>query len=568
MEQHTGPLCHLPLVRWWGVSLVVTQLAAWSLMCAVVQSASVAVLMAQETGPIDARWEVFANSELDNYLRLMQLAGRSTWYPWSIRALSRKQVEGLAPENDLDPWSRRFRFEARDDEKLGWAVIRPTRSVVFNSSFPYGTNDGAVWAGKGLTNALQAGGAAWWGPVSLTVSPIVFLSQNDAFELKDTGLSGPLRFADPRNPENIDKPQRFGDRPYGRVDLGESTLRIETSGITLGASTATQQWGPAVQFPLMMGANAPGFAHIFLGSANPFSIGIGRLHARAIWGRLEESEYTARSGAAESRFGTGLLVSFSPWGTTGLELGVSRFFHIAWREGGPNSDDLLRIFEPTRSEENTASASGNLTENQLVSVFGRWTLQASKLEVYFEYIRDDFAANFADVMGEPEHNAGYVLGLQKAWEPDVGRIMRFTAEVLNTRKGQIRELRIQSNLYWHGTVRQGHTNRGQILGSPAAYGGSGLMLAIDSYSSWGKWRASLLREARDEGLAGCTTFACGVPSADGPTQDVMYSLGGEVLWFKGRWEWTGGLTVTWNLNRNFESDQWNLRPALLSRVSF
>jgi len=523
--------------------------------------------MAQETGPLDARWEVFANSELDDYLRLMQLAGRSTWYPWSIRALSRKQVEGLAPENDLDPWSRRFRFEARDDPKMGWAVIRPASSVVFNSSFPYGTNDGAVWAGKGLTSALQAGVAAWWGPVSLTASPIVFQSQNDAFDLKDTGLSGPLRFADPRNPGSIDKPQRFGDRPYGRIDLGESTLRIEASGITLGASTATQQWGPAVQFPLMMGANAPGFSHVFLGSANPFPIGIGRLHARAIWGRLQESDYTERSGAAKSRFGTGLVVSFSPRGTTGLELGASRFFHVQWREGGPNSDDLLRIFEPTTSQENTSGIWGDLPENQLVSIFGRWTLQASRLEVYFEYARDDFADNFADLLGEPEHDAGYVLGFQKAWEPDVGRVMRFTAEVLNARIGQIRELRGQRPLYWHGGVKQGHTNRGQILGSPAAYGGSAFMLAIDSYGSWGRWSASLLREARDEGFAVCTTSACGTPTADGLTQDVMYSLGGEALWFKGRWEWTGGLTVTWNLNRNFESDRWNLRPALRSRVS-
>ena len=351
------------------------------------------------------------------------------------------------------------------------------------------------------------------------------------------------------------------------MDLGESTLWIEASGITFGASTAIQQWGPAVSFPLMMGPNAPGFFHVFLGSVNPFPIGIGRLHARAIWGRLEESDYTERSGVAKSRFGTGMVLSFSPRGTTGLELGVSRFFHLPWRAGGADSDDLLRIFEPTRSQENTPRVGGNLPENQLISIFGRWTFQADGLEVYFEYARDDFADNFADLMGEPEHDAGYVLGFQKAWEPDVGRVMRFTIEVMNARRGQIRELRVQRDLYQHSRVSQGHTNRGQILGSPAAYGGSGFMLAIDSYGSWGRWSASLLREARDEGLAGCTTFACGAPTADGPTQDVMYSLGGEALWFKGRWEWTGGLTVTWNLNRNFESDRWNLRPALRSRMS-
>ena len=541
--------------------------ATWSLMWVVGQSTSVFHLAAQEAGPLDARWEVFVNSELDQYLRLMQLTGQSKWSPWTIRSLSRKQVEALTPESGVDPWARRFGFEARDDPEMGWALIRPTTSLVFNSSFPYGTNDGVLWAGKGVTSSLQAGVAAWWGPVSLTLSPIAFQSQNDAFELKDTGLSGPLRFADPRNPKNIDKPQRFGDGRYGRVDLGESTLRIEASGITFGASTATQQWGSAMQFPLIMGGNAPGFSHVFLGSANPFSIGIGRLHARAIWGRLEESDYTERSGAAKSRFGTGMVLSFSPRGTTGLELGVSRFFHMPWREGGPNLEDLMRIIELSSTQENAFGIQGNrLGENQLVSVFGRWTFQASGFEVYFEYVRDDFWDNFADLLGEPEHDAGYVLGFQKAWEPDSGHVMRFTAEVLNARKGQVRELRFQSDLYWHAGVDQGHTNRGQILGSPAAYGGSGFILAIDSYSSWGRWRASWLREARDEGLATCTTFACGKPAADGPTQDVMYSLGGEVLWFKGRWEWTGGLTVTWNLNRNFESDRWNLRPAVRSRV--
>ena len=195
--------------------------SVWSLMCAVVQSASVSHLMAQETGPIDARWQVFANSEWDQYLRLMQLTRQSKWSPWSIRSFSRKQIEALTPESGVDPWARRFAFEARDDPKMGWAVIRPTSSLVFNSSFPYGTNDGVVWAGKGLTGALQPGVAAWWGPVSLTVSPIAFQSQNDAFDLKDTGLSGPLRFADPRGKRHIDRPQRFGNGRYGRVDLGE-----------------------------------------------------------------------------------------------------------------------------------------------------------------------------------------------------------------------------------------------------------------------------------------------------------------------------------------------------------
>ena len=61
--------------------LLARRFATWSLMWAVVQSTSVFHLTAQEPGPLDARWEVFVNSELDQYLRLMQLAGQSKWSP-------------------------------------------------------------------------------------------------------------------------------------------------------------------------------------------------------------------------------------------------------------------------------------------------------------------------------------------------------------------------------------------------------------------------------------------------------------------------------------------------------
>ena len=59
--------------------------ATWSVIWVVVQPTSASDVTAQEPGPLDARWEVFANSELDQYLRLMQLTGQSKWSPWSIR---------------------------------------------------------------------------------------------------------------------------------------------------------------------------------------------------------------------------------------------------------------------------------------------------------------------------------------------------------------------------------------------------------------------------------------------------------------------------------------------------
>ena len=77
------------------MKLLGTRTVACFVVWAATQVTPVARLPAQERDPIDARSEVFVNSESDHYLRLMQLTGQSTWYPWPIRSFSRKQVEGL-----------------------------------------------------------------------------------------------------------------------------------------------------------------------------------------------------------------------------------------------------------------------------------------------------------------------------------------------------------------------------------------------------------------------------------------------------------------------------------------
>ena len=55
---------------------------------------------------------------------------------------------------------------------------------------------------------------------------------------------------------------------YTRLDPGQSTIRLDFPAVTLGASTANQQWGPGSTHPLLLGNNAPGFTHLFLGTGD------------------------------------------------------------------------------------------------------------------------------------------------------------------------------------------------------------------------------------------------------------------------------------------------------------
>jgi hypothetical protein len=85
--------------------------------------------------------------------------------------------------------------------------------LIYNSAFAYGQNDGAVWAGRGVTTAVQGGISARVGRLSVEVAPIFFWSQNQDFEMMDNGLEGALAFAHPTWPGSVDMPQRFGDSP-------------------------------------------------------------------------------------------------------------------------------------------------------------------------------------------------------------------------------------------------------------------------------------------------------------------------------------------------------------------
>src|SRR6266513_3303239 len=110
---------------------------------------TVAILLLCSTA---AHGQTFAGSDRENYLRYVQTEGAAPVYPWGVRAFSPAELRWLSPGDTARPW---FAATAR-----------------FNSTFPYGYNDGAIWAGKGVTLALDGGFMLRRGVLSLTVAPL------------------------------------------------------------------------------------------------------------------------------------------------------------------------------------------------------------------------------------------------------------------------------------------------------------------------------------------------------------------------------------------------------------
>jgi hypothetical protein len=497
-------------------------------------------------------------SERERYLRLQQLLGEISFYPWSIRGLGPTDLHHVdSIGRSATTWSR------RDDLALGtwrgmrWAVLPVQVPVAFNSAFPYGFNDGPIWAGKGLTVAVQGGFAAQVGPLSVQFEPMAFDARNDGFTSRSTGIPGNGAFANAYYPSFIDVPERFGSRHYASFSAGQSTVRVDIGPLAVAFSTANQFWGPALENPIILGNNAAGFPHAFLGTAHPVSVFIGRIYTRVVWGQLDQTPY-APVIPGSRRLMAGVVGVFMPRGIDGLELGATRFSHSPWPDNGISGVSLLKPFKGVGVP---ASATGDSArgDNQLGSLFFRWALPGTGAEVYGEYGRDDHWIDLRDIWLEPDHSAAYLLGLQRVWRQKSTGLLVIRGEFLNTRIPALVQSRGEAPWYAHTVMRQGHTERGQLLGSPGGLGGGAAFLAVDRYTASQRWTLRWGRLMRSESRLDSTLvnqFSTEIP--DPPRADVMYTLGLEHVRPVPRGLITVGVNGVWDLNRDFLHDQFNL----------
>jgi hypothetical protein len=288
------------------------------------------------------------------------------------------------------------------------------------------------------------------------------------------------------------------------------------------------------------------------------------VHARLVWGRLDGSAFGPPANDAR-RFVSAAIGAISFPALPGLEVGATRFFHSAWPTDGIVHAPFFNVFQGILKSTlaTQSNPSGDVPgDNQLASVFFRWAFPRSQLEVYGEYGREDHNANLRDFWEEIDHDAGFLMGLQRGWRRADGGLSVFRVEHLNTRMGKLHPTRAQAPWYVHGTRVQGHTERGQLLGSAGGFGGGSTTLAYDRFGKSGKTSLRWDRLMRAEQL-GSNNDQLPEPGA----ADVMHALGIDRTRRAGRGDLTIGVTAVLDLNRDFRGDAFNLRTLVSYRLS-
>jgi len=513
-----------------------------------------AALRAQVARDSAVDWLVSAGSEGERYLRALQVAGLANETHWSLRPFSAREVGRIARPEAAHPWAERF--SARPSEQVWVRAIQPELGGILNSGFPYGFNDGPVWAGRGLTAVASAGVQGAVGPLQFVLAPQFFRAQNVSFPLAPTGRIGPQSFGDPQN-GSIDLPQRFGDGSYQRLDPGQSVVRVTIARVSAGVSTANETWGPGVESPFLLSNNAAGFAHLFAGTDGPVRAGSVRLNLRFVAGVLNQSSYSLASADSGRRYMTGVAISVGIRQIPGLELGFGRLFANAWPDSGIGVGQILgQLFKnPLKSRlVERVGNGGTEADNQLGSLFARWVFPRSRVEVYGEVGKEDNSYDKRDLALEPDHDLAYLLGLQRAWKQASGSLLVLRGEVLNTSISHLDRVREQAPPYVHTPIVQGHTQIGQVLGAPAGYAGGSTSLALDWFSPRGRASVGWRRAMRAP------------PPVSTSAKDVTNSLSVEGITFRRRIDVAPEITLVWNENRNAAGDAFNARFGLMGRA--
>ena len=353
----------------------------------------------------------------------------------------------------------------------------------YTTDHPYGWNDGAIIPSRGYQTLVSFGLYGKFKRLSIQFRPELVFAQNKYFDQFPTEHYDAAWINYYRFYNNIDLPERFGERSYSKVFLGQSSVRLNFSQLSFGLSNENLWWGPGIYSSLLMTNSAPGFLHFTFNTNKPVKTAIGSFEGQFIAGRLVGSGFTPPEPnrtvdqarlyypkVNDGRYISGLTFNYQPKWLPGLFLGFSRTSQIYFDDISDLGDlvPLFSSFKKVTADNEEASVKSNLS-----SMFFRWLLPKARAEVYFEYGRSDHSRSYTDFRLQPERSRAYLFGIQKLVPLNkTDQYIQVNIESTQLQQALVDEIRNAESWYTSSYVRHGYTHRGESLGAGIGPGGS------------------------------------------------------------------------------------------------
>lgn len=346
-------------------------------------------------------------------------------------------------------------------DSLTAGPLAASMRLYVNSGLPSLPDDGAVWAGRGASVATAVRWTWVTSHLTVRVAPVLWAAQNVPVSLIPPAESPGSPFADPLRPRRIDLPQRFGADPIARVEPGESEATMRMFGLRASLTSAARRIGIGEYHAIVMTPTAPGFPRLELGTDRPWRTPFGDFAGTLSAGRLPQTPWAPdhRTGA---RSGSFLEGRWRPFNDPRLELGFSRFYHQDWR--GVRVQDLGIPFGSLFFDDQLYG--NGAPDNQVGSVFGAVRIPTLGLEVWAEFGKNDRSLDTRDLSLELEHASAWLAGVKRSWTAASGAVWELHATAASAKlPSSVQNRPPRATFYDHNILTQGHTNRGQLLGS-------------------------------------------------------------------------------------------------------
>ena len=431
-------------------------------------------------------------SYLTDYLRTSQLIGKFksdisfTLKPFDI---GKNGVEINKEIFDKEKYAPTVLSFLKENGKI--KILPIDYNIEFNSRHPYNRNNGSMIPNRGYQHIISGGIYAEIGPLSIQLKPEYLFSQNKDFEGFGEGPNGhyPVIWAKRYKLWNkIDMPERFGEKSISKTLIGQSSIKLNFKGLSLGVSNENIWWGPSIRNSIMMSNHARGFKHITFNTTKPLKTKIGNFEWQVISGRLESSGYLPASSDIQYagtnvyvpkinqqgltndwRYLQGYSITYSPKWISGLSVGFIRWVQMYsalvkgkywWLEGTPTWFPAFKnLFRKNDISENYETQT-----DQAAGVFLRWLWKDSKAEIYVDYNHNDSKNNIRDLLLDSDHSRAVTVGLQKIFKINDDDYL-FSWEWTQMEQTASRLLRNAGSWYEHSQIFDGYTNEGEVLGA-------------------------------------------------------------------------------------------------------
>jgi len=429
----------------------------------------------------------YINSEYNKYFEFLALNGTIESPTLIYHSYSNNKWDNNSDSTE-NPWGdnavRNTTIYTTDNYSI--KVIAPDLFNSYNSKYPSGINDGALWQGRGYNSRLRTGVFFQSEFFSMTFAPEVLYMQNSDFTIMQSAAENKYGYIS----SGIDTPQRFGDKSIKKLNWGETEIRFNYDIFTLGVSNENVKIGPACINPLILSGNASGFPHVDMG-IKKWITPTGTLEGRILWGLLKESDYFDSDADNNYRYLNLMSIAYSPVFWPELTVGFARTIMC-------NVKDFSYKILDNMLNPVTDSSLGFDKLDQKASFFFDFHLPAYKLNLYNECAYEDHLVK-RGILLIPGHTLAYTIGLKKSFRLYKNHFLSLTGELTELQQSRDYEITmgVGGGWYRHHIVTQGHTNEGQNLGAGIGTGANSQYIGLDYYNKRGSIGINIMRYCRD-----------------------------------------------------------------------